>query len=172
MKEPREVNLKPLWPHIARYCDSITAIPPIPRDFLGHPSNPQQGAKPPLGAFFYTDMLVRYPILRDTCAIPPPPQENKHQNFLRYCRQKYRAIWKVSLLGRLAWSLFHFVFLEDFEIEPQEIQKPLKATNGRWVAGKERGLSWHVQTLFFPSLSVAPSIDIPCRCPNRSRFQI
>ena len=28
------------WPHIARYCDSIAAIPPIARYFLSHPGKP------------------------------------------------------------------------------------------------------------------------------------
>ena len=35
-------------------------------------------------------------ISRDNCAIP---HKNKHEKVLRYYRYKYRAIWKVSLLG-------------------------------------------------------------------------
>ena len=35
-------------------------------------------------------------VSRDNCAIP---HKNKHERVLRYCRYKYRAIWKVCLLG-------------------------------------------------------------------------
>ena len=38
---------------------------PLSRDtFSANPAIPQQGAIPPLGAFFYTDISVRYPILQ------------------------------------------------------------------------------------------------------------
>ena len=63
------------WPHTARYCDAIAAIPPIDRYFLSHPSNPPTGCDTPLWCLFflhrhisaiphfatYRAILVRYP---------------------------------------------------------------------------------------------------------------
>ena len=83
----------PWWPHIARYCDSIAAIPPIARYFLSHPSNPPTGCDTPLGCLVLhlvapycaipRDYLSDTPLLRtmgflvsqhgQLGAIPPPP---------------------------------------------------------------------------------------------------
>ena len=38
--------------------------PLFARCFLSHPSNPLQGAIPPFGALFYTDISVQYPNLQ------------------------------------------------------------------------------------------------------------
>ena len=54
---------------------------------------------PPLVLSFTQAHLCDTPfcnVSRDNCAIP---HKNMHEKVLRYYRYKYRAIWKVSLLG-------------------------------------------------------------------------
>ena len=52
------------WPHIARYCDTVAAIP-ISRDALSREvSSSPNGAIPPLGTQLHTGTSVRYPILQ------------------------------------------------------------------------------------------------------------
>ena len=109
------VNSFPVWPHVARYCDTIAAIPHIARYFLREVSVPPK----------WCDTLPWYLILhRHICAIPhfatyrAIPHENKHEIILRYYRYKYRAryekyrCWASKLAGetcaanRLATTLF------------------------------------------------------------------
>ena len=88
---------------ISRDIAIVSLRYPLSRDtFSAIAAIPQQGAiPPPLVPSFTQTYQCDTPfcnISRDTCAIP---QENKHEKYLRYYRWKYRAIWKVSLLGLL-----------------------------------------------------------------------
>ena len=67
--------------------------------FKGGQHSPQMVRYPSLALSFTQAHLCDAPfcnVSRDNCAIP---HENKHEWVLRYYRYKYRAIWKVSLLG-------------------------------------------------------------------------
>ena len=88
-------------PHIARYCDTIAAIPHIARYFLREASRtPKMVRYPPLVLSFTQAYLCDTQfcnVSRENCAIP---HKSKHERVSRYYRyEKYRAIWKVSLLG-------------------------------------------------------------------------
>ena len=87
------------------YCDTIAAVPHIARYFW------REVCTPPKWCDTLSWHLVSH---RHICAIPHYatyraiivryPHKNKHERVLRYYRYKYRAIWKVSLLGLLAWG--------------------------------------------------------------------
>ena len=67
--------------------------------FKGGLHSPKKLRYPPVVLSFTQAHLCDTPfcnVSRDTCAIP---HKNKHEKVLRYYRYKYRAIWKVSLLG-------------------------------------------------------------------------
>ena len=76
---------------------------PMSRDtFKRRVALPQNGAITPLGNYFHTNTSVRYPILQRVAQYLCDTPLNKHGRVLRYYRYKYRAIWKVSLLGLFA----------------------------------------------------------------------
>ena len=96
---------------------------PLSRDTLSAiAAIPQEGAIPPLVLSLTQTYQCDTPfcnISRDTCAIS---QENKHDNILRYYRSKYRAIWKVSLLGLLlSQKVLLFFVSEVIFKDPPEI---------------------------------------------------
>ena len=84
---------------ILRYYRCDTPYRTIP--FQGGLHSPKMVRYPPLVLSLTQAHLCDTPfcyILRDNCAIPHE-KKKKHKNILRYYRYKYRAIWKVSLLG-------------------------------------------------------------------------
>ena len=88
---------------IARYCDTIAAIP-ISRDtFSGRLALPQNGAIPPLGTEFHTGTSVRYPILqhiaRKLCDTPLKQAQNSFV-ILSLQASRYQSI----ATGPLSWS--------------------------------------------------------------------
>ena len=83
--------------------------------FQGVSTPPKWCDTPPLVLSFTQAHLRDTPfcnVSRDNCAIP---HENRHERVLRYYRYKYRAIWKVSLLGLLAGISRKFSVPKKFE---------------------------------------------------------
>ena len=87
------------WPHIARYCGTIAAIPHIARYLFREVSSSTRWCDTPLVLSFTQAHLCNTPfcnISRDYCVIP---HKNRHQTVLRYYRYKHPAIRKESLLA-------------------------------------------------------------------------
>ena len=95
MLKKRQSKRSKIRPHIARYCDTIAAIPHITRYFLREVSISRKWCDTPPPWYL---MLHRH-----ICAIPhfatyraiilrDAPHENKYERVLRYYRYKYRAI--------------------------------------------------------------------------------
>ena len=166
-KNPRHISAEGPGQHIAWSCDTIAAIPRIARYFSRDVGSPPNWCDtPPLALSFAQAHLCDTPfcyISRDICAIP---HKNKHERVSRYYRYKYRAIWKVSLLGLLGskssnstfFSICRSVFVRLGPLGSAPIRQEKGAhTQNSWVRiPPDRVGVFHMKGLE-PKSSVCPS---------------
>ena len=110
LREPLDLYIGPcghLSGPISRDIAVVSLRCPLSRDtFSAIPAIPQQGAIPPLAAFFYTDISVRYPILQHIARyLCDTPRKQARKSFAILSLKVSRNMKSIAA-GPLRWALF------------------------------------------------------------------